>query len=32
MDYIIIHDSSFNKYFEADREAKNLREIIDYLK
>ena len=32
MDYIIIHDSSFDKYFEADREAKNLREIIDHLK
>ncbi|WP_105301630.1 HAD family hydrolase [Anaerococcus marasmi] len=32
MDYLIIHDSSFDKYFEADREAKNLREVIDYLK
>lgn len=32
MDYLIIHDSSFDKYFEADREAKNLREVIKYLK
>ena len=32
MDYIIIHDSSFEKYFEADREASSLREVIDYLK
>ncbi len=32
MDYRIIHDSSFDKYFEADREAKNLREVIELLK
>lgn len=32
MDYLIIHDSSFDKYFEADREAKNLRQVIKYLK
>lgn len=32
MDYVIIHDTSFDKYFEADREAKNLREVIKYLK
>ncbi len=32
MDYLIIHDSSFDKYFEADREACNLREVIEYLK
>lgn len=32
MDYLIIHDSSFDKYFEANREAKNLREVIKYLK
>lgn len=32
MDYLIIHDSSFDKYFEADREAKNLREVIELLK
>lgn len=32
MDYLIIHDSSFDKYFVADREAKNLREVIEYLK
>ena len=32
MDYLIIHDSSFDKYFEADREASSLREVIDYLK
>lgn len=32
MDYLIIHDTSFDKYFEADREAKNLREVIKYLK
>lgn len=32
MDYLIIHDSSFDKYFEADREAKNLREVIKFLK
>lgn len=32
MDYLIIHDSSFDKYFEADREARDLREVIFYLK
>lgn len=32
MDYLIIHDSSFDKYFEADREARDLREVISYLK
>ncbi len=32
MNYLIIHDSSFDKYFEADREARNLREAIKHLK
>ncbi len=32
MDYLIIHDSSFDKYFEADREARDLREVITYLR
>lgn len=32
MDYLIIPDSSFERYFKADREVDNLREVIDNLK
>ena len=32
MDYLIIHDSSFDKYFTADREVDNLRSVIAYIK
>lgn len=32
MDYLIIHDSSFDKYFTADREVDNLRSVINYIK
>lgn len=32
IDYFIIHDTSFEKDFDAEFEAKDLREIINYLK
>lgn len=31
IDYLIIHDNSFKKDFEADKEASNLNEVISYL-
>jgi len=31
MDYIIIHDSSFEKDFDADCEASNLNEVINII-
>ena len=32
IDYFIIHDTSFEKDFDAEFEAKDLKEIINYLK
>ena len=32
IDYLIVHDKSFEKLFDAEKEADSLYEVIDYLK
>lgn len=32
IDYLIIHDTSFDKLYKAENEAKSLQEVVDYIK